>query len=265
MPAVLEADHFPLAPFEEVLFTVLGVGCIDSTKFDRDIRGGDGRANPTARSIGGENVGGGRKIDLVQTVVILPVQPGVAVTVNVGLGRSSRAYLREECLAIDESADFHLPVSRNDILTIHLGIVMADDNARFIGKRVDDPAKPGELLLAEFTLDLVHVSKRIEEDPVHQRRFDEAAMFSRDGRGEMFLIERRLERAPVIVVSKGEMNRKPCLPERINQLEEGGVIAGLSVEKGAIPVDDDSRQGFLFRDHFGHDLFQVIGHVDALF
>ncbi len=97
------------------------MGVIEGAELEGEPRGGEGGPDPAGGHRGIEDVGGGRQVDLVQAVFPALEQPGVAVAVDVGLGRGMAREQIEKGRAVDEAADLDLLVAGDDVLAEDLG------------------------------------------------------------------------------------------------------------------------------------------------
>ena len=122
-----------------------GVLRTDRPEFEGHVVGVGGGEDPAAGEFGTEHVSGGGKVDLMQPVVVGLHAPEVAVAVDVGLHLVAAAGQIEKGIAVDQSGDRRRRVDGNDILALLLGVVMTDEDDRFVGSSGESAVEPLEL------------------------------------------------------------------------------------------------------------------------
>lgn len=181
-----------------------------------------------------------RKIDLVAVIFAFYQPPVVAVAADIGFGCRLSFDQLQQVSTVNETGDLAYRPFLNRASSHFLRIVMTDKKSGLFWIIRESPLEPGHLGLAEFSLDLVHEAKGVEQDPVCERGFNNGALLADDS-GFFCRRERGfVEIVSIVVVTQGAVDRDSSICERFENPDEGRVIARLAIIERAIAVDNDS-------------------------
>ena len=144
---------------------------------------------------------------------------------------------------------------------------MADHDRRLVGPVVEGLGQPGELLRSDLARHAAGLIEGVDQEQVGPRHRDDLGEFSSHDLRSLTLparLHRPDEVVAVVVVAEGQMQWQAGLPQRAEQIDDGGVIADLAGLLGQI-ADDQPRGRPIFprRDFLG-DGRQMVGHVHVL-
>jgi len=140
--------------------------------------------------------------------------------------------------------------------------MMTNQNGGFVRIRIKKSGQPLQLFLADLPFDLVHVAKRVEQDPVGHRGFDETDVFLYHHRFRGFVIgEAFAENSAVIVIPESHVERHSAAGELTDDTDKGVVISMKSFIESDVPVNDNSGDGIFLCSDFGNHLFEIVHHV----